>query len=66
MTGVAEMMTESAAEQAVAGPGSAPDTLDSWSWIARARAAARRAIENPPSADGAAGDEAAARESAAE
>lgn len=36
-------MTEEAAARA--GEAQGPSTLDAWSWIARARAAARRAVE---------------------
>jgi hypothetical protein len=39
-----QMNDDSAAEQAAHGAGGA-HTLDSWAWIARARAAARRAVD---------------------
>lgn len=36
-------MTEEAVERA--GEACGPSTLDAWSWVARARAAAKRAVE---------------------
>lgn len=38
-------MTEEAAERA--GEARGPSTLDAWSWVTQARAAARRAVEPP-------------------
>lgn len=56
--GVTELINDPAEEQA--GPELQGRTLDAWSWIARAREAAARAVAKPPPAESA-GSRAAGR-----